>query len=244
MASSAWLVTTMSACAGRLPGLLGEAAGAERAALRPDAFRRGHRDLPPGPVVHPGHQLVAVTGAGPVGPLGQPLHLPADRGHRARVEQHVRRVLGRTGAEPVQAQVVAAALEDGEHRLAAEQRGQRVAEPGQVAVDQLALQRDGRGGHHHRRAASPSSARPRAPGRPVTSRSRCRPGPRGARRPASSARPLRPSSPGRAVPRRRCQPRRRPAAVSCPAGPRRPASGLRPGPARARQWGARSARYR
>ena len=51
-------------------------------------------------------------------------------------------------AQLVQAQVVVAALEDRELGGAAERLAQRVGEPGQVTVDELALQRDRGRGHH------------------------------------------------------------------------------------------------
>ena len=96
IASRAWLVTTMSA--GRPPhGPARRSTGAERAALGADALPRCDRDLPPGLLVDPGHQLVTVAGAGAVGPLVQPLHLPPDRRRRARIEEHVRRILRRAG---------------------------------------------------------------------------------------------------------------------------------------------------
>ena len=62
----------------------------------------------------------------------------------------VLRVSRRAAVQLVQAQVVAAALEDRERRLAAEQRRQRLGQPRQVAVDELALQRDRRGGDDDR----------------------------------------------------------------------------------------------
>jgi hypothetical protein len=43
-----------------------------------------------------------------------------------------------------------ASLEDGERGLAAQQRLHRVGQPGQVVVDELGLEGEGRGGHHDR----------------------------------------------------------------------------------------------
>ena len=63
-----------------VPGLLGETAGAERAALRADALLGAHRDLAPGGLGHSGHELVPVPGGGLLGPLVQPLDLPPQRG--------------------------------------------------------------------------------------------------------------------------------------------------------------------
>src|SRR5579859_5552508 len=110
---------------------------------------RADRDLAPGPVLHPGHKLVAVAGLGGRRPLVQPLDLLAHRRHGARVEQRLPGVLRGPAVQPVLAQVVAAALENRERRRPAEQRLQGRREAGQVAVDQLALQCDRRGRHHH-----------------------------------------------------------------------------------------------
>ena len=81
----------------------------------------------------------------------QPLDLPAERRGGTSVDrlpQTVLRVLAGTALLPVQAQVVAAALEDGERRLLAEQRGQGGDQARQVTVDELALQRDRGRGYH------------------------------------------------------------------------------------------------
>ena len=99
----------------------------------------------------PGHQLVAVARGGGRGPLVQPLDVRAELARRSlaaeRVEQRVLLVL-RPVAQLVQAQVVVAPLEDGEPRRAPERLAQRLGEPGQVALDELALQRDGGRGDH------------------------------------------------------------------------------------------------
>jgi hypothetical protein len=145
---------------GDLAGLLREAPGAEAAALGPDALPRGDSDLPPGPLVHARHELVPVAGLGLLGPLPQPGHLPAYLRARRGVEQSVLRVVGGAGLQPVLAQVVAPSLEDRERRRPAEQRPERLGEPRQVAVDELALQRD-RGRGHHDRGVEPG----RVPGR-------------------------------------------------------------------------------
>src|ERR1700722_11008418 len=79
----------------------------------------------------------------------QPGDLTADRRDRARVEQRVLGLIYRHAVHLVQAQVVAPALEDGEDGLAAEQLRQRRGEPRQVALDELALQRDGGGRDDH-----------------------------------------------------------------------------------------------
>jgi hypothetical protein len=134
---------------GLVPGLLGEALLAERAALCPGALPGADRYLPPGRLGHAGHQLVPVAGQRRGRPLVQPLDLPPGGRHRARVEQHLARLLRRAAGQPLVAQVVPAALEDGEHRFPPQQRLQRGGQPRQVPVDQLALERDRRGGHHH-----------------------------------------------------------------------------------------------
>src|SRR5690606_3445093 len=66
------------------------------------------------------------------------------------VEQGVRPLVGGGRVQPGQAQVVVAALEEGEGGAAPEQRRDGVAQPRQVVVDQLRLQREGGGGDHHR----------------------------------------------------------------------------------------------
>ena len=135
--------------AGLGPGLLGEAVVPDRAAGGAETLPGGHRHLPPGRVRHTGDQLVAVAGLGVLRPLVQSLHRTAHGGDLERVEQLVGRVDVVATVQLVQAQVVAAALEDGERRRLAEQRFQRFGDPGQVSVDELALQRDRRGGDDH-----------------------------------------------------------------------------------------------
>ena len=130
------------------PGALGEALDAERAPVDAEALPGGDRDLPPGLVGDAGDELVAVAGGGRRGPLVQPLHVRAERAG-GRVEERVLLVLGAV-AQLVEAEVVVPALEYRELGPAAERPAQRVGEPGQVAVDQLALERDGGGGDHDR----------------------------------------------------------------------------------------------
>ncbi len=67
-------------------------------------------------------------------------NLPADGGDGTRVEEDRFWVVGGPGLEPVQAEVVAAALEDREDGFAGQQGPDRVGEAGQVALDELALQ--------------------------------------------------------------------------------------------------------
>ena len=76
-------------------------------------------------------------------------------GDRLRLEKLVLRfVLGLTGRAVVnfvQAQVILAALQQRESRRAGQCIGERVDQLGQIAIDQLSLQGDRRGGHHDRR---------------------------------------------------------------------------------------------
>ncbi len=127
---------------GHPPGPLGEALDTEWAAARPEALARRHRDLPPRLVGHAGDDLVPVPGGGGRGPLVQPLDVRAELAGVRRVEQGVLLVLGPV-AQLVEAQVVVAPLEDGELRRAPERPAQRVGQPRQVAVNELALQGDG-----------------------------------------------------------------------------------------------------
>lgn len=133
--------------AGPRPGQLGEALGPAGAAAGAQALLGAHGELPPRLLADARHQLVAVAGLGLLGPLLDALHHAAGRAHLARVEELVLLVLlGPAGRRLVAAQVVAAALEYGERRLVRQLLGQRLGQPGQVAVDELALQRDGGGG--------------------------------------------------------------------------------------------------
>jgi hypothetical protein len=75
-----------------------------------------------------------------------PFDLTAHRRDRERVEQLVGGVGLVAAVQLVEAQVVAPALEDGERGRAAQERFEGLRQAGEVAVDQLALQRDrGRG---------------------------------------------------------------------------------------------------
>ena len=130
-------------------GQLGEALLAERALRRAQALARGDADLPPGPVVDAGVELVAVAGLGLLGPAAQPHHVPAQRRRGRRVEQRVAVVVGHPAEHLVAAQVVGPALEDRVRRSPAQQRLDRVDQGRQVTVDHLVLQRDRRGGDDH-----------------------------------------------------------------------------------------------
>jgi hypothetical protein len=133
----------------------GEAFGAERAAGHAEAFPRGHADLGPRPIGNARLEVVAVTGLRRRCPGGEPLHVATQRGGRLRLEQFVLRLVVRTARRAVmnlvEAQIILATLQQRETRLAGQRIGERVDQLGQIAVDQLALQGDRRGGHHHRR---------------------------------------------------------------------------------------------
>ena len=129
---------------------LGEAVLAHRAARLAEAFAGRDAQLAPGLVGDAGGEVVAIAGLGGGRPLGHPLHLAADARQGERVEQScVRRLLREPGVDLVQAQIVSAPLEDRETGTPAEGTGQGVGEPGQVALDELPLQRDRRGRDHH-----------------------------------------------------------------------------------------------
>jgi hypothetical protein len=144
----------------------GEAPVTEGAAGRPDALPAGHTDLPPGLVTDTPGQTVPVPDRLPVAavvavavedvlrPVVDPPHLGPGPGEVGLVEQSG--VLFRGGGltrpattDPVEAEVVVAALEDGETGTPPQLRRQRLGEPGQVPVDELTLQGDRRGGDHH-----------------------------------------------------------------------------------------------
>jgi hypothetical protein len=138
---------------------LGEALRAVRAAGRPHALACRHGDLPPGRVVDTGIQLVAVAGLALQGPLVQPLDLLAQPAGLAQplgltggtgLEERVRGLLLAAGLQPGQADVMVPAFEHGEGGPPAEQRLGGISEAGQVVVDQLGLQGQGRRGDHHR----------------------------------------------------------------------------------------------
>ena len=124
---------------------------AVRTALGADALPGADRHLAPGSVLHARHQFVAVAGLRFGGPLVQPPDLLAHAGRGGRVEQRVPRLLRGAAVQPEPAQVVAAALEDGERGCPAEQRLERSGQARQVTVDKLPLQRDRRGGNHYAR---------------------------------------------------------------------------------------------
>ncbi len=82
------------------------------------------------------------------------MYVAPECGGRRRVEKFLLRAVvrfdRRTVVNLVQAQVISAALEQGELRSARQSAGQRIGERRQVAVDELALQRDRRRRNHHR----------------------------------------------------------------------------------------------
>ena len=141
--------------AGGLAGALDEALRHHRAAPA-QALLGADRHLPPGPLGHAGHQLVTVARLGDLGPVAQPHHLGAQAG-RLLVDgpdrhQGVGVVVGEAALELVGAQVVAPPLDQGVRGAAAEQRRERLGQPGHVAVDDLGLQGQRRGRDDGRRA--------------------------------------------------------------------------------------------
>ena len=86
MASSAWLVTTMSAVPALPRAFSAKQSVPYGAAGGADALPGRHADLAPGPVGDAGHHLVAVAGLGVRRPLGEPLarHGPARSSRRRR----------------------------------------------------------------------------------------------------------------------------------------------------------------
>ena len=144
IASIAWLVTTTSASRARSRAISAQQSSANGHRCAPrhscgvtDRLRQARSS-------GAGTQLVAVAGLGGLGPLADPHDVASGlrRGRRREERVLVVRLL-LAGVQPVQAQVVAAALEHRERRTPPEQRLERVDQPRQVAVDQLALQGDG-----------------------------------------------------------------------------------------------------
>ncbi len=138
---------------GALAGRLGEALGPVGALARAEALPGGDRDLGPGPVGDARRQVVPVAGLRLVRPVPQAhqvlAQLAGGRGRLEGVEEAFLLVLRHAFVEPVQAEVVRPPLEHGELRAPAQLRMQRVDRPGKVALDELALQRQGGRGHHH-----------------------------------------------------------------------------------------------
>ena len=141
--------------------LLGEAVDGVRAAGRAEAFPGRDADLCPGPLRYAGPKIVAVSALGVRGPRRQPRDIAAQRADRRRIEQFLlagtRRVLIGVAWILLRHRYFRRPLSRGEGGSSGRVPGQRVDHPGQVTVDELALQGDGRGGHHHR--ASSATAR-------------------------------------------------------------------------------------
>ena len=133
-----------------------------------------------------------------LGPRAQLEHLGALRagGH---LDEHAL-VVGHALADPVQAGVVGAALEDGVRRVDAGQLAHRLHQPGDVALDELVLERQRRGGDDHPLVVE---QRGHQVGR-ATCRCRCRPGRAGAARPRTP----RPTASAIAIWPSRCSPPR------------------------------------
>ena len=154
MAMNEWLVTMTSTS---------RAASRERSTKHSDTIGQrlprhscgAHRHLAPGPLGHPGHELVAVAGLGDLGPVAQPHDLGAQPGRLlvdgADRHQGVGVVVGEAALELVGAQVVAPPLDEGVGGAPAEQRRERLGQARHVAVDDLGLQRQRRRGDDGRR---------------------------------------------------------------------------------------------
>jgi hypothetical protein len=139
------------AAVGLLAGELGEALRPERALARTQALAVVDRDLPP-LAVGVARGVVTLAAAAGLGLLLRPLAQLEDLlGHGAH--RHVDEgalVVGDAGADAVQAGVVGAALEHGVRRVEAGDvlldLTDRLDQPRQVALDELVLQGEGRGG--------------------------------------------------------------------------------------------------
>ena len=138
---------------GALPGGLGEALRPVGALRGAQALPGGDRDLAPGAVGDSGGQRVTVAGLGLVRPVAQPQQVLAELAGRRRLLEHIEEsvllFLGDALVEAVQTQVIGAALEHGEFGAPAQQRMQRLDRTRQVALDELALERQGGRGDHH-----------------------------------------------------------------------------------------------
>ncbi len=132
-----------------LAGHLGEALLAERAARRTEAVAVADADLSP-LAVGVARRGVAFAAATVLrlllGPAAQLEHLARHRALR-HVDQHSL-VVGHALADPVEAGVVGATLEHGVRRVDTLGVLDRLDQAGQVALDELVLQREGGGGHH------------------------------------------------------------------------------------------------
>src|SRR6185437_7883123 len=107
-----------------------EAVVADRAARRAQALAGADRHLPPRRLGHAGDELVAVAGLGVAAPLVDALDRAPERRDREGVEQLLG-LVDVVAVQLVQAQVVAAALEDRERGCPAEQWCERLRQPGQ-----------------------------------------------------------------------------------------------------------------
>jgi hypothetical protein len=135
------------AAVGLLTGHLDEALLPEGALRRPEAVAVAHADLPPLAVGVAGRCVALAAAAGLrllLGPGPQLEHLRAQRalGH---VDQRTL-LVGHALADPVEAGVVGAPLEHGVGRV--HTLGQALDQSWDVALDQLVLEREGRGRDH------------------------------------------------------------------------------------------------
>ena len=138
---------------GALAGQLGEALLPVGAAAGAQAFPGGDGHLRPGTVGDAGRQVVPVAGLRLVGPVAQPQQVGAELaggcGAFERVEEALFLLLRHALVQPVQAEVVRAALEHGELGAPAQHRMERLHRAGQVPLDQLALEGQGGRRDHH-----------------------------------------------------------------------------------------------
>ena len=158
-ASRLWLVTTMSASRARAREASAKHSAPYGQRAAPTHSRAGIETSRQAESSTPGSSSSRSPVSVSVGPVAQPLDLlaepaglaePLGRLGLADVEERVVGLLRRTCLQLGQAEVVVPALEHGEGRAAAEQRLDRVGQPGQVVVDELGLQGQGGGGDHHR----------------------------------------------------------------------------------------------
>ena len=184
IAMNEWLVTmtSTSLAASRERSTKQSANGR---ALAAHALVGADRHLAPGPLAHPGHQLVAVAGLGLVRPLAQPDHLLRRAGDAAGrpapTDNSAVLVVGEAALELVGAQVVASALDQPVGRAPAEKWRDR-PRPG-AACHGRRSGPAGRGSRWRRRPACRSPRRASRPGsgRPATCPCRCPPARAGAR---------------------------------------------------------------
>ena len=193
------------------PALHREALLAEGAAALPHALAPTHREGAPHPRVDVVGVLVAIAGRRLLGPRPHRDRLLAECALR-RVEQPLALVVRHGAVQLLQADVVVASLEDGERQGSADQRCDGLGHAGQVAIDELPLQREGRRRDDDRATSRRCGMqRRRARGSRRTCRCRCLPARSRARCRTATPPPSGPSAAGPRGPGRRWR-RRRPRA--------------------------------